>query len=463
MTVFNTMTRFILSVMVFFLLSVHMEIADAQTNTTTADQTQTAQESVQAEENKPDIGPIDQAGSQVGKTIDRFGAKASDRFGGWINSKVYDGISWLKILFCMLLVFMVVIVERIVRWVIVRKMDAIPQVDGKISWLRLILRAVLRPLSLLIWVYGIYGALSPLYVHFKAADGSNLVHLVFQKTASAGVILASFWFIYQFVNVVDVRLSQWAKTTESTIDDILVPLFGKTLRIFTVILAGIFLVQNLTGVKIGPLLASLGIGGIAVALAAKDSIANFFGTLTILFDKPFQVGERIVIDNYDGVVEDVGFRSTRIRLLTGHLVTIPNEKMVNSGLENIAKRPNIRWLTNIGITYDTPPEKIEKAVSILREIVADHEGMHPDFPPRVYFNGFNDWSLNILMVIWYHPPEYWQFQEWVQRTCLEITWQFSSEGIDFAFPTRTLHLANDAKRQLKLELLGKEEITAPQS
>ena len=100
------------------------------------------------------------------------------------------------------------------------------------------------------------------------------------------------------------------------------------------------------GEKVGALLASLGIGGLAVALAARDTIANFFGTLTILYDKPFQIGERIIIDNYDGVVEKVGFRSTRIRLLTGHLVTIPNEKVVNSGLENIAKRPHIRWLTN---------------------------------------------------------------------------------------------------------------------
>jgi len=431
--------------------------AQAQSNAQPPGKTKAAQQSAEGDVIEPEIGPIDQAGTQVGEKIDKFGAKASDRVGDWINSKVYGEISWLKILFCLLLVFIVVTAERIIRWVIQRKIETIPQVEGRISWLRLILKAVLRPLSMVIWVYGIYGALSPLYAHFTETDGSNLVHLVFQKTASAGGILALFWFIYQFVTVVDVRLSQWAKTTDSSIDDILVPLFGKTLRIFTVILAGIFMIQNLTGVKIGPLLASLGIGGLAVALAAKDSIANFFGTLTILFDKPFQVGDRIVIDDYDGVVEDVGFRSTRIRLLTGHLVTIPNEKVVNSGLENIGKRPNIRWLNNIGITYDTPPEKIENAVAIIREIIADHEGMHPDFPPRVYFNGFNEWSLNILVVAWYHPPEYWDFQEWVQRTCLEITRRFSEEGIDFAFPTRTLHLANDAKRQLKLELIQEGE------
>jgi len=411
------------------------------------------QEPVNEYDFKPEIGKIDQAGNKVGEKIEAFGAKASDRLGGWIDSKVYADISWLILLFCLLLVFAVVTVERVVRLLIQRKIAAIPQVDGQISWARLILKAVMRPLSLLIWVYGIYGAFSPLYSHFQGADSSNLVHLVFQKTATVGGILAFFWFVYQFVHVMDARLSQWADSTESTIDDILVPLFGKTLRIFIIILAGIIVMQNLTGIEIGPLLASLGIGGLAVALAAKDSIANFFGTLTILFDKPFQVGERIVIDNYDGVVEDVGFRSTRIRLLTGHLVTIPNEKVVNSGLENIGKRPNIRWLTNIGITYDTPPEKIEKAVAIIREIIADHEGIHPDFPPRVYFNGFNDWSLNIMVLIWYHPPNYWDFQEWVQRTCLEITRRFSAEGIDFAFPTRTLHLANDAKRQLKVELL----------
>ena len=414
-------------------------------------------ETVEARDLKPEIGRIDEAGSKVGEKIEQFGAKASDRLGGWIDSKVFLDISWLKLLFCLLLVFVVVSVERLVRLLIQRKIETIPSVDGQISWARLILKAVMRPLSLLIWAYGIYGALSPLYSHFQGADGSNPVHLVCQKTATLGGILAFFWFVYQFVHVMDARLSQWADSTESTIDDILVPLFGKTLRIFIVILAGIIVIQNLTGVQIGPLLASLGIGGLAVALAAKDSIANFFGTLTILFDKPFQVGERIVIDSYDGVVEDVGFRSTRIRLLTGALVTIPNEKLVNSGLENIGRRPNIRWLNNIGITYDTPPEKIEKAVAIIREILVDHEGMHPDFPPRVYFNGFNDWSLNILVLAWYHPPEYWDFQEWVQRTCLEITRRFTAAGIDFAFPTRTLHLAGDAKRQLTVNLLDNGE------
>jgi MscS family membrane protein len=199
------------------------------------------------------------------------------------------------------------------------------------------------------------------------------------------------------------------------------------------------------------------VGGLAVALAAKDSIANFFGTLTILFDKPFQVGERIVIDSYDGVVESVGFRSSRIRTLTGHLVTIPNEKLVNSTVENIGKRPHIRWLTNIGITYDTPPEKVEEAVTILETILTDHEGLDPAYPPRVFFNGFNDWSLNIMVLMWYHPADYWAFQVFLQKACLEILRRFREAGIDFAFPSRTVYAAGDDKRILKMMLAGAAE------
>jgi len=169
------------------------------------------------------------------------------------------------------------------------------------------------------------------------------------------------------------------------------------------------------------------------------------------------VGQRITIDKYDGTVENVGFRSTRIRTLTGHLVTIPNEKLVNSSVENIGERPHIRWLTNIGITYDTPPEKVEKAVQIIREILENHEGMKEDFPPRVFFNGFNDWSLNIMVVVWYHPPNYWDYQAWLQNICLEIMRRFEAEDIDFAFPSQTIYMANDDKRQLKLRMLKGQE------
>jgi MscS family membrane protein len=402
---------------------------------------------------------VDLAGEKVGQKIDDFTQQASSRIGGWINTKVFAGITWFKLIVSLLLLFVVLLIERMVRLIIERKRRKIEEEKEVKTIKHLVLQAVAQPLSMFIWVYGIYIVLTPLFLNFQEPDGTNLVHAFAQKTADLGAAVALFWFIFKLVSIVDFHLKKWAASTDSSIDDVLAPLAGKTLRVFIVIIGGILVIQNLTGVKIGPLLASLGIGGIAVALAARDSIANFFGTLTILFDKPFQVGERIIIDNYDGVVQDVGFRSTRIRTLTGHLVTIPNEKVVNSGLENIGKRPHIRWLTNITITYDTPSDRVEKAVSIIKEILDEHEGMHPDFPPRVYFNAFNEWSLNIMVIAWYHPANYWDMQDWQQRTCLEILRRFNDEGIDFAFPSRTIYLENDAKHRLQLKMLQGETVT----
>ena len=399
---------------------------------------------------------IDKAGEKVGYGIDRLSEKIAEILGGWVNIKVVAGITWIKLLFCLLLVFVVVILERMVTWFIQKKMESTPVVEGAIPWRHITYKAIVKPLRLFIWVYGIYAAIAPLYGHFQTPEGTNVVHAVAKTVSNLGGIAAIFWFLYGLVAILDARLLRWAAATESTIDDIFAPLVGKTLRIFIIVIAGVILIQNITGLKIGPLVASLGIGGLAVALAAKESIANFFGTLTILFDKPFQVGDRVILDKYDGNVENVGFRSTRIRLLSGHLVSIPNEKVVNSGVENIAKRPFIKWMSSIGITYDTPPEKVEKAVHIIREIVENHEGMKEDFPPRVFFNGFNESSLNIQIIIWYHPPNYWDLQAWVQNAFLEIMRRFEAENIEFAFPTRTLYMASDDKKKLKLRLLSEQ-------
>ncbi|WP_245994473.1 mechanosensitive ion channel family protein [Desulfosoma caldarium] len=396
---------------------------------------------------------IDETAKKIGSTLDNMSEKASRRLGTWVNARLFFGISWLKLLFCLGLVFAVVVFERLVRFVVRRKLQMIQDTKGSESWQFLILETVRTPLTLFIWVYGIYAALSPLFGHFQAPDGTNLVHLVASRSADLGGIIVLIWIVFRLATVVDVRLKKWAATTESTIDDMLVPLVGKSLRIFVIAIGAVMVLQTMTGIDLGPLIASLGIGGLALALAAKESVANFFGTLTILFDKPFQVNDRILVDGYDGVVESVGFRSTRIRTLTGHLVTVPNERIVSSTIENITRRPHIRWLTNITITYDTPPHKVERAVEILNKILENHEGMHPNFPPRVYFNGFNDWSLNIMVIAWYHPPNYWDFQAWLQKTCLAILKAFNEEGIDFAFPTRTLYLANDDRRQLKLKML----------
>jgi MscS family membrane protein len=174
----------------------------------------------------------------------------------------------------------------------------------------------------------------------------------------------------------------------------------------------------------------------------------------ILLDKPFAVGERVVVDGYDGTVEEVGFRSTKIRTLTGHQVTMPNDRTASNTVENIGRRPHIRRLLNVTITYDTPPEKVARGVEIIRELLDNHEGMSPDFPPRVFFSDFNDCSLNIAVFYWYYPPDYWKFMEFSESFNFRLLRAFEAEGIEFAFPTRTMYLANDDRRQLALRMLG---------
>jgi MscS family membrane protein len=228
------------------------------------------------------------------------------------------------------------------------------------------------------------------------------------------------------------------------------------IKIAIVLFAALMWLDNI-GFRVSTLLAGLGVGGIAIALAAQDTIKNFLGSIMILLDKPYHVGQRIVVEGHDGIVEEIGLRSTKIRLLNGHQTTVPNEVMARIDIENIGRRPYIRRLTNITIPYDTPVEKVERAVKIIEDILQDHEGMDPEFPPRVYFNEFNPDSLNLIMLYWYHPPAYWDFLALNQRVNTQIMQEFEKEGISFAFPTTTTYLAHDDHRPLQLSIASNSE------
>ena len=257
---------------------------------------------------------------------------------------------------------------------------------------------------------------------------------------------------YFLAEVPSMMLQQRAARTEGKMDDMLVPILSNSMRATIVVLAIVQIAQILSGKEITSILAGLGIGGLAVALAAQDTLKNFFGSVVLLADKPFEIGDRVNVDGHDGPVESVGLRSTKIRTLDGHLVTIPNGEMANKSIWNIAKRPYIRRIFNISITYDTPPAKVAEAKAILEDILKDHEGMHEDFQPRVYFNNFNDTSLNLFCIYWYHPPAYWDFMAFTERVNTAILERFNSAGIDFAFPTQTVHLAGDTKRPVEISM-----------
>jgi MscS family membrane protein len=189
------------------------------------------------------------------------------------------------------------------------------------------------------------------------------------------------------------------------------------------------------GIPLTTLLAGAGVGGLAFALAAQDTLKNLFGSMMIVLDKPYRVGERIVTKGYDGVVEEIGLRSTKMRLLTGHQATIPNEEMARIDIENVGRRPHIRRKTDIAIQLDTPAEKVDQAVKIVRGILDNHEGMEPEFPPRVFFTEFNRDSLNLRIMYWFHPPNYWEALAFGEQVNMQIMREFEGAGIHFALPT----------------------------
>ena len=206
------------------------------------------------------------------------------------------------------------------------------------------------------------------------------------------------------------------------------------------------------GIPLTTLLAGAGVGGLTLALAAQDTLKNFFGTMMIFLDKPYRIGERIVAKQYDGEVEEIGLRSTKIRLLTGHMVSIPNEEMARTDIENIGRRPFIRRVQDIALAFNTPPDKVEEALDIARRLLQNHEGMDPEFPPRVYFNEFGKDSLNVRIIYWYHPPKYWEFLAHSEKFNVQLMRRFEAAGIRFDLPTSTTYLAQEGEKPLTLNL-----------
>jgi MscS family membrane protein len=188
------------------------------------------------------------------------------------------------------------------------------------------------------------------------------------------------------------------------------------------------------GIPLSSLLAGAGVIGMALALSAQDLLKNVFGSIMLIMDKPFTVGERIKVKHYDGVVEEIGLRSTKIRLLNGHQASIPNEDMAKTDIENVGRRPFIRRVSKIPLSIDIESAKAQKAVSILKEILKDHEGLDPDFPPRVWLDEFARDHLELKLIYWYHPPDYWDYTAHADQVNRRILDAFEEEGIAMALP-----------------------------
>ena len=341
------------------------------------------------------------------------------------------------------------LVGKIAKYILQKSATSLEKRDRPVA--SVTLNAIARGVVFLSAAGGIAVGLTALEMKATVAEACDTLSAIL-LTIGVGYML------YWLVEVPSTWFARMAEKTESKLDNMLAPIVLKSLRVTVVLLVLVQIAQILSDKPITSVIAGLGIGGLAVALAAQDTIKNFFGSLVLFVDKPFELGDRIVIDGHDGPVEEVGFRSTKIRTLEGHLVTIPNGELANKTIQNIGKRPHIRRIVNITITYDTPPEKIERAIAIVKELLENHEGMHEDYPPRVYLSNLNADSLNIMAIYWYHPPNYWDYMTFTERFNKEVLRRYNEEGIDFAFPTQTMYLAGDASRPLTVGVRNQNSI-----
>ncbi|MCB2225423.1 MAG: mechanosensitive ion channel family protein [Desulfarculaceae bacterium] len=246
-------------------------------------------------------------------------------------------------------------------------------------------------------------------------------------------LIAVTWCLVRLVDIAVERLAQHMQRAGNQQATVLLKPVGTILKVLLVMTAAVVWLDNF-GFKVTTILASLGVGGIAVALAAQDTLKNFLGSIAILLDKPFRVGERIVVQGHDGFVEEIGLRSTKLRQLDGHQAVVPNELVARVDLENIGRRPHIRRVANLRLASRTSAAQARRAVAIVEDLLKDREGMDPELPPRVYLNEFNPDSLNLLMIYWYVPPDFWAYNAFGNELNLSILERFEAEGIRLAEP-----------------------------
>lgn len=244
------------------------------------------------------------------------------------------------------------------------------------------------------------------------------------------------WLVARLIDaLIEEYIVPMTEKTESDLDDQLLPIFRKGLRII-IWTMGIVVGLNNAGYNVGAIIAGLGIGGLAFALAAQDTVKNFFGGIMIFADKPFKIGERIQIGDIDGFVQEIGIRSTRIRTLAGRMVTIPNSMFSGDAIENVDREPTRKIVLNLGLTYDTTAEQIEQAMELLKEIGANHKDKIEE-NVLVSFNAFGDFSLGILFI--YYIKKEADILNTQTAMNLDILKKFNEAGLEMAFPTQTVY------------------------
>jgi MscS family membrane protein len=268
-------------------------------------------------------------------------------------------------------------------------------------------------------------------------SGLGIIDII-SKAFNFLLLLIVFWIINRSIDFIGFKLKNRASDTESKVDDQLIPFAVDMAKVITIVLGIVMILGNVFDVNIAALVTGLGIGGVAFALASKESLENLLGSFTIFFDKPFTVGDIVTLGGVTGVVEKVGFRSTRIRTFDKSIVTVPNKNIISSELDNLGARPVRRVKFNIGLTYDSSVNNIKAIVNDIQDLIDKHPDTNNDGKAR--FLNFGPSSLDIMVLYYVNSPD-WEVlintQEKINYSIIDIV---SRHKCDFAFPSTSVYI-----------------------
>lgn len=356
-----------------------------------------------------------------------------DRMPDWSANKVFILMNgqWMGLFVLILFAF---IIERIIRLYLSRLIFKVLARSGiKIS--TELNKKFTLPMSILLFT-----AMWFLGVQLLEFDYKILAWFI--RGAKVAFTFGSVMAIYQLVDLLCLYLEKKAQISENKFDDILVPLIRKSLKTF-VIAVGAIAMGNALSLDMKGLVAGMGIIGLGVSLAAKDTLSNLFGSFTVLLDRPFRIGDWVNINNgIEGTVEEVGLRSCRIRTFYNSLITIPNGILTTANIDNYGMRSYRRFSTTLGVQYDTPIEKIEAFCSGIRTLIEKHPHTRKDYY-QVYINGLGASSINILLYVFFVTPDWAEELKERHRLICDILRLAKEMGVQFAFPTQTLHMISE--------------------
>lgn len=344
-------------------------------------------------------------------------------------ARVYLGNTITEWLIAAGIVVGAVLVGRIVYWIFGRFMKrAVAKARTRLA--DLVVDLGEEPLVYAVTVAGIWVGYRTLSTGPSVdAFAANVFFILF----AIGVA----WFLTRLIDALfEEYLKPMVAGTESDLDDQLLPLARKSIKVAIWVMAGIIAMSN-AGYDVTAIIAGLGLGGLAFALAAQDSVSNLFGGFTILTDAPFKMGDRVKIAGFDGTIQEIGLRSTRLTTLEGRTVTIPNSTFIKSPVENVSSEPNRKVVLNLGLTYDMSGAQVQRAMALLKDIAAGHDDLEEKVV--IGFNAFGDFALNVAFTYYIkRGANIGAAQTDVNVAILE---RFNAEGLEFAFPTQTIHVS----------------------